>query len=335
MTSVEYVNIKQKEALKFKDAWNLTTNDIDKDKIYEVLDKELPNYDKDLLDSVITSDNHQQALEDFATSLFNDIKLFTENKYVKLYSVTGLGFIRRGTIEAGCISVDDFGKPFDNKGYSILINIGLYYAANILVKSIIIENFQNDLEKYKSNGDYLLNSALKIYLKHDDTVIESMKFNEFPVEIRNDLNIIQSNNSVRLLQFVALHEFGHIVNGDLGIMNLYHDSLVNKQIETDNVIYQKEYKADIFALEHILKKDKNPLSMWGSFYTISYFFIWVWGLEKILKRKISNIHPNPIDRVWNLYNYMLKHIKDEHNYKELINQAIERIDKWTKNYNLS
>jgi hypothetical protein len=93
--------------------------------------------------------SENQVLENFAKSLYNDIEHYTNKKYQKLYSLTDLGFIRRGSLEAGCIFVDDYNKPFDNKGYAILTIIGLYCAINLVVKGIIVENLQNEWERVK------------------------------------------------------------------------------------------------------------------------------------------------------------------------------------------
>jgi len=336
MTSKEYVKKLQDEAFKYDDAWEIKINDLDKDEentLANMLDRKFQKHNKELVAGVLNPKDSNQPLVNFAKSLYNDIAYYTDNKYEELYKKTNLGFIKRGSIEAGCVSIDDFGKPFENGGYAILINIGLYYAINLLVKSIIVENLQNEWEKYKQNPLPILDSAKKIYLTHDTKVIENMKFNEFPQDIAQELSVVQANSTVRLMQFIALHEFGHIVNGDFGIMNLYHDTFVGKDINLTAKEHQKEFLADKFALESILNKDEKILSKWGSFYTISYFLIWIWGLEKILNQKISKVHPNPLDRVWYLYELMLKNHKDEYNYKALIENAIKKVEKWIKNYN--
>ncbi len=321
MTSTEYVNMKQQEALKYIDAWEIQLNHLEKEEkenLLALLNEQFPSFNEDLVNGVLDPINDNQVLENFAKSLYNDIDYYTNRNYQKLYNLTDLGFIRRGSLEAGCISVDDYNKPFDNKGYAILINIGLYYAINLLVKGIIVENLQNEWEKYKQDPIPFLNNALEIYLHHNDKVIENMKFDEFPIEIAKVLNYVQSNSTVRLMQFIALHEFGHVVHGDLGIMSLYHDGFMGKEINSTNDVYKKEFLADKFAIECLLAKDSNMQSNWGSFYTIAFFLAWISGVEKILNTKISTVHPDPIDRIWNLYNFMVETHEDKYNYKDLI-----------------
>ncbi len=320
MTSQEYVNIKQKEALKYIDAWDIKLNrltNIEKENLLDMLNEQFPNYNKSLVEGVLQPAHENQPLENFAKSLYNDIDYYTNGQYRELYSVTNLGFIRRGSLEAGCVSIDDFNKPFEDKGYAILINIGLYYAINLLVKSIIVENLQNDWEQYKQDPLPLFDNALEIYLHHNTKVIENMKFDKFPTKIAKELNSVQANSTVRLMQFIALHEFGHVVNGDFGIMNLYHDSFLGKEI---NIIseHEKEFLADQFALKCLLDNDNNTLSKWGSFYTISFFLVWVSAIEKILNTKISTVHPDPIDRIWNLYDFMIETHEDKYNYKNWV-----------------
>lgn len=338
MTSKEYVHLKQQEALKYKDAWEIETNNLkkdEKDNLMLMLKEQFPNYNKELVNGVLEPKNENQVLENFAISLYNDIDVYTNGKYKELYDLTNLGFIKRGSLEAVCVSVDDFNNRFEDGGYAILINIGLYYSINLLVKGIIVDNLQNEWEQYKQDPLPLLTNALEIYLHHNNSVVNYMKFDDFPVDIAKDLNRVQANSTVRLMQFIALHEFGHIVNGDFGIMSLYHDSFMGKEINIDNDIHKKEFLADQFALKCLLENDNNIQSKWGSFYTISFFLAWLSGVEKILNSKISIVHPDPIDRIWKLYDFMLETHEDKYNYKDLVNKAIEGINKWTRNYKLT
>lgn len=335
MTSTEYVELKQLEAVKYNDAWEITISNLKPDEekeIKELLNSKFPNYDSELVGGVLTPKDQYTALNNFSKSLFNDIKVYTDGNYQKLYSKTDIGLIQRGSIEAGCVSMDDMLKPFDNNGYAILLNIGLYYSINLLTKGIIVEELQNEWAKYKKSSFSFLDNALEIYLHSNTKVLENIKFNEFPKDIQHELSTLQSNTTVRIMQFIALHEFGHIVNGDFGIMSLYHDSVMGKKIKASSDTHLKEFNADIFAIQALLDNLDNDRGAWGSFYAISFLLAWIWGVEKILNTKISTVHPDPIDRIWNIYEQMRKKYEDTYDYKTLVINAIQRIELWTKNY---
>ena len=60
MTSKEYVHLKQQEALKYKDAWEIETNNLkkdEKDNLMLMLKEQFPNYNKELVNGVLEPKN--------------------------------------------------------------------------------------------------------------------------------------------------------------------------------------------------------------------------------------------------------------------------------------
>ena len=151
-----------------------------------------------------------------------------------------------------------------------------------------------------------------------------------PAEVDGALSGAQSSIAMIILQFIVLHEFGHIVNDDLELMGLYKIHVAptrqdNESYEPNNTYWKSEYKADEFALLSICQKAKNDISAWANFMGIYMLFRWFADIEKHLGKKLSEFHPPPLKRADKLKALMRSTIPGWEN----VQSEVKRIDNMT------
>lgn len=250
-----------------------------------------------------------EMIQKLADSLKDDIKDCTKGKYDYILEKTAIGLIPLSLVHAFCTNVNEFNEPLD--GNLICINQGLYFCLSLLAKAIVMENLSGELTEYRNSGEHTYKCATKLFLKPNKDDLNEIFFDDLPPEIYGEISAYQSKVSMMILQFVALHEFGHIVNKDLELMGLYKfhmakvfgDEKISEQKELDK-FWSAEYRADTFALAALCDRSKQSISAWGNFITIYLFFHWLNAIEKNTGRILCPYHPTPLNRANELKKYM-------------------------------
>lgn len=351
MTGVEYIEEKIHQTRKHVTAWRLGTQELSPQDL-EVLKKSLIMLDNDeekvhALIEEKSQDNKTRSPQDefnkilsnLSESLKDDLTIYTNNNYTDILNKTGFGILESGHIHAGCVRVDDYGDLLD--GYGVFINIGTYYALQLIAKSIIIENFENDFESYRRNASEYIDLAAEIYFTQNSTTTREIFFYEYPQEVQIEASAAQSSVAIKVLQFIALHELGHIINGDFEIMGfharfMHTDDKENETLDLPkdidiNQSHKEEYNADLFALNTLFDNDGSNISKWSSFYTIFYFLIWLDAIEKKMGEKLSNLHPNAVLRARKLQKRLLEITKGEdYGYINHLDNIIIKLNDWSK-----
>lgn len=345
MTGVEYIEQEVQETKRRMDAWLLEA--------YKVSDKDIPILEQSLMmlnndeedvkaliteqqDRTLPQEQFTYVLLKMAQSLKEDISVYTNNQYDDTLHKTGLGLLECGSIHAGCVRVNDYGKVLD--GYGIFINIGTYYALQLIAKHMIIENFENDFASYRREAPEFLDLAADIYFTQDSDLTKEIFFYDYPDEVQAEAGAAQSSVAIKVLQFIALHELGHIVNGDFEIMGFHSRFMHEKDKHTDlpesidiGKSHEEEYAADRFALNALFDNDISPLSKWSSFYPIFFFLVWLDAIEQKVGQKLSNLHPNAISRAKRLQERLLELTEGEdYGYLNHLENIIIKLNQWSR-----
>jgi len=349
MTGIEYIQEKINQTKKQTSSWKLGTQVIS-EQDFKVLKKSLImlNNDEEAVNKLIKEKSHNnkilspedefnKILSELSDSLKDDLAVYTNGNHKEILEQTGFALLESGNIHAGCVRVDDYGDVLD--GYGVFINIGTYYAIQLIAKSIIIENFENDFIKYKRDASEYIDLAAKIYFTQNSTTTREIFFYEYPQDIQAEASAAQSSVAIKVLQFIALHELGHIVNGDFEIMGFHarfmhtgENNIIDLPKDIDiNQSHKEEFSADLFALNALFNNDCSDLSKWSGFYTIFYFLIWLDAIEKKMGKKLSNLHPNATLRARKLQERLLEITKGkDYGYINHLNNIIIKLNRWSK-----
>lgn len=282
-------------------------------------------------------DDFDRLINMLSGSLKQDIRECVGSSCEAKLSKTALGLLPIGISNAFCINktlIHDYEEQLD--GYLICVNQGLYFCLQLLAKSIVLENLQGDLIQYRSCGGDSYAKAIDMYLNPKVEIINEIFFEQSSPEINGELSAYQSSIAMIILQFISLHEFGHISNGDLGIIGLHKLHFMSNAPESASVsldlsYIENEYLADEFALKALCNRSKKPENAWANFSAIYLFFYWLGDIEKKLGGPISKLHPSPIARAERLHLLMVKLIGHESSFESHLTWIKESTNRW---YNL-
>lgn len=109
--------------------------------------------------------------------------------------------------------------------------------------------------------------------------------------------------STVILRFVGLHELGHLVLGHVDKANMCYSpntqSIEYKQSEHlgQSVVWDMEYAADQFAIDHMLAHTGSVEHMWNNLLFIGAFFRFIEHVELLRHAPASETHPPPVQRL--------------------------------------
>ena len=277
--------------------------------------------------------NFNKIINLLSASLHEDIRDCIDPSLYETLDSTVLGILSTGLVDAFCLNKDEFGCELD--GAVICINEGLYYSLHLIAKSLVIESLTGDLAHLKGDGSESFMTSIKLYIEPKSSYIEQMFHRIGNADIEGEINAYQSSVAMLIMQFIALHEFGHIAHSDLGVMGLYKKHMASNvsTLEANNDVVSKyheaEYKADEFALLGLCRRSEKEESKWANFYSIYLFFLWLDSLEKHLGKALCPYHPSPINRANNLKKIMINVVKNEDKYAHHLEWLDEKVAKWS------
>lgn len=281
-------------------------------------------------EKLIKTNSFSAQLDILSTKIKEEIADFTNNQHGDQLSRTLISFLPSGLIKGFCLSKDDFGETLD--GYFIGIHEGLYFSLQFLSKALILEQLEGEYLIYKRSGATTYQAAIDLFIKPSPAGLNGIFFEDLPADVDGALSGAQSAAAMMILRFIAFHEFGHIINNDLDLMDAYQmhlHSTQNKSIKNQRKYWKAEYKADEYALSLILKNSSSNLSAWANFIPIYTFFHWLSDVEIKQGKVISESHPPPLRRAERLKNYMIKNIPGWDDYKYEILWVNEITHRWT------
>lgn len=277
-----------------------------------------------------------ELISKLSPSLLEDIRDCTDEKYHKILENTYVSFIPYNNFSAFCTGKDNFREPLD--GYIICINQGLYFCLSLLSKAFVFENLQGDLTPYYRDGTIDYQRSINLYFKPNRKDLSAifMGFEDIPASIYGQVSAYHSAITTMMLQFIALHEFGHIVHKDvdnIALNNMYLAAIVGEEqiVVSDTVsqeLWQAEYKADAFAMRALSSRSNNSSAAWANFLTIYLFFTWIADIERVKKEILCPYHPPPIKRAQKLLLVM----HELYGINQEVQEMIDRINEWSQKW---
>lgn len=246
-------------------------------------------------------------IDRLAQQLKEDLPDYINSKDNEKLEITELLFLPLPNADGYCINQDIAGNNLD--GYIICLNEGHWICSQLLGKAFVLENMQGDFAEFKSSGSVFFELATSHFLNPRGSNANEVFFGHLPAHIDGAATAAQSSVAVLMLQFVTLHEIGHISRGDFSLMNTYSFHIANSnefEIESSNIeqYWEAEYTADIFAIKSICEHSKSDISRWANFITIWILFEWLIEVERKNGKSICKLHPPPFLRLKNLKSWM-------------------------------
>ncbi|NJA06846.1 hypothetical protein HC024_14110 [Methylococcaceae bacterium WWC4] len=246
-------------------------------------------------------------IDRLAQQLKEDLPDYISAKDNEKFEITELLFLPLPNADGYCINQDISGNNLD--GYIICLNEGLWICSQLLGKAFVLENLQGDFAEFKSSGSVFFELAISHFLTPSGSNVNEVFFGHLPAHVDGAATAAQSSVAILILQFITLHEIGHIARGDFSLMNTYSFHIANSnkgEIEHPNTeqYWEAEYNADIFAIKSICEHSKADISRWANFITIWILFEWLTEVERKNGKFICKLHPPPFLRLEKLKTWM-------------------------------
>lgn len=267
-------------------------------------------------------------LELLALQLMEDLKDYINKENHERFDLSYIGFLPTGKVGAFCLNKTAKNELLD--GYLICINEGLYLAIQILSRAFVTANFDHDYLKYRRSGQDIYQNAIKYYLDPNPNSSNEMFFVGLPPVVDGEATAIQSSMATLIHIFIGLHEFGHIINDDLELMDEYGIQLIGSDSHSHDYHkhWEAEFKADLYALRMICARSSDFTSSWANFITIYVFFNWLADVEKQLGSPICRLHPPPEERAIALRKWMTDNIGETEQIKSFFISVDSIIKQW-------
>lgn len=216
------------------------------------------------------------SIQDLADQLKIDLADYIPPIFTSEYQKAHIVFLPLPSVDGFCLNRDHQGTLLD--GFIIGLNEGLWVCTQLLAKGFVLENLQGDLSAYHRSGKTCHDNAVEHWLHPVSQYAKQIFFDHMLPEPEGMASAAQSSMAVLILQFVTLHEFGHIAHQDFTLMDVYRfhigaNEMLPEGPEAD--FWQAEYAADAFALAAICRHAQQDFNRWANFITIYIFFVWL------------------------------------------------------------
>ncbi len=242
--------------------------------------------------------NRRANLRHVASSLYDDTGRLLGADYKEIHQKTAIALLPTGKVNACIFKNDGRGNELDM--YAMAINHGLYFAASRLSDALTLEILTDDLAEYRRNGSASFSHAIKRFLEPTADVIRGTFLDvDWPAEAKAQFSIRSGALVSIVLQFVALHEFAHVVHGDVDSDNgtktfsAVDDTAVEYYRSIDHAVenWPCEFKADEFAITQLSDWQSGSNSCWANTAQVYLFFRWLEEIESQLGRQLCSYHP--------------------------------------------
>ena len=216
-------------------------------------------------------------------------------------------------------------------GYLVILNEGIFVCAQLLAKAFLLANLDGDLLQYRRSGTDVHHAAISHLLAPASAHANRIFFDAVPPDIEGALAAAQMNMTILLLQFVLLHEMGHVVHGDHSLMGEYrfHIAAASEPSPSPTEkFWAAEHSADEYALDRILRRAGADTSRWANFVAIYVFFHWLDAAERVAKHQLCPLHPPPLARGEALRKLMLERVPLDGQTKQLVDKSFDILGTW-------
>jgi hypothetical protein len=285
-----------------------------------------PHLRKEPLTSELSTD-----LKGVVKQVVLDLRDYLLPKDIARYERTTVGLLPLSGVDAFCIDRTLWEGKLD--GYLVILNEGLFLCAQLLSKAFLFENLDGDLIAYKTSGVPTRSIAIEHFLAPSSRHANQVMFEGVPADIEGSLSAAQMTMTLILLQFVLLHEFGHVFNGDFELMEKYRFHIASAEESTSPVRSDQhwgaEYAADRYALSTICRNVRTDMSRWANFMCIYIFFDWLRSIEEKTGGPLCPLHPPPANRGKRLMRLMRQQVPLDDVSRQHVRQSLAILNSWS------
>jgi len=232
-----------------------------------------------------------------------------------------VGFLPTRILNACCI-----GSP--SKGCVIAINYAIYFTSWLLSIALTAPHLTGELLEDALESVYpedILAASVKATLS--PTFENLAELGRHYSYMSSELLSIGSGGQILTIQFILLHEVGHICNGDLDRGSAYAVlDLDNREIDYITPSHRREFAADQFALKASVSNATDPVGAWAIFSQVEAFFQFLMYVERAGKLTDNRTHPSAISRLFQLRQTMYTRWgEDEAGYMKMISSQFEHM----------
>lgn len=260
----------------------------------------------------------------------HDLQDYLQPEEHEAFKRTLFGLLPLSAVDAFCLDRTRWGEQLD--GYLVIMNEGLFVCVQLLAKAMLLENLDGDMAEYKQSGKGFHRAAIEHFLAPSAAHAGRVHFEDVPPEIEGALAAAQMRMVILLLQFVLLHELGHIVHRDFELMGAYRFHIGEAEDSTPastEAYWAAEYSADRFALERILARVRSGAGRWANFVAIHTFFHWLDGVERVAGQPLCPLHPPPSARAGALRALMVDREPLDAHAAPLVEKAFAILESWS------
>lgn len=338
-TASDYFDVLSKNARREHDAWWLVsertgTPESRRAKLQATLryfgqDKKFDAL-SDALETLPAKSDLSPELRGLLDQLVSDLVDYVRPGDLDLYRKIHFGMLPLSSVDGFCVNRTLTGEQLD--GYLVVINEGLWVCAQLLAKAFVLENLGGDFEEFKRSGRADFDAALSHYLSPSVINAQKVFFESVPPDVEGALSAAQSSMAILIMQFVVMHEVGHVVGQDfdlLGAYRLHLDHAFDGPPVATDQHWVAEYAADAYSLQAICEQSGTDVSRWANFITVYVFFNWLARIEAVLRRSLCPLHPPPSERGERLLQWMLARYPGASESREFLTQTRSILATWS------
>lgn len=205
-------------------------------------------------------------------------------------SKVAVGFLPTGILNAAC-----FGGL--EGGYAIAINNGLFFSLTLLGAALWAPDLKDELiydVQETVNPQETLEAVVKA--AKEPTPANYQEVERYFSYLTPEIIAVGTVVTSLALQFIHLHEIGHICNGDVdnGVARAIFDP-DREELAYLNASFKQEFAADEFALRAFLSLASDAPGAWSAFASVEAFFLFLRETERT--RRPSRTHPPAMQRL--------------------------------------
>lgn len=341
LNPADYFKVLSKKARSDHDAWwliseRIGTEESRKAKLHATLQFFGEEAKLDLLSQSLNALPEKTALSEqlkgFFDQLVSDLEEYVDPEEREAFHQTYFGILPLSSVDGFCLDRTDTGERLN--GYLVVLNEGLWICAQLLAKAFVLENLDGDFAAFRQSGRPDFNVATQHYLSPSGKNANRVFFENTPPDVEGQLSAAQSSMAILILQFVVLHEFGHIVNHDFQLMGEYRFHIgqaLPASCSPHHAYWDAECNADEYSLAAICRRSRADINRWANFITIYVFFHWLASIEKATGGPLCPLHPPPQERADRLLKWMYTHYLPSDEIRHYIERTGMILQSWTEN----
>lgn len=271
------------------------------------------------------------AWQGLIAQTFEDLRSYVDPAAWTEFDRITVGLLPLRAIDACCIDRTLHHQALD--GYLILVNEGLFVCAQLLSKAFLLDNLEGELAPFHRPGAPIQRQAAEQFLSLSAAQANAVFFDGVPPEIEGLLAAAQMRMTILLMQFVLLHEVGHILHRDFALMGAYRfhiaqDPNITPTPTTTDRWWAAEEAADTFALAAICRQATSDLGRWANAIAVCVLFDWFRTVEDILGRPLCPLHPPPARRGERLLQWMRDQYPPDEIIEVHLRKSLQILETW-------